>query len=373
MEVTRHLEGLDGLRRELQARLERLEEAWRTYQYLLETLKRRGYDPRRPGLAGELRARLGEAEERLEALRSELSKMEERLLEATSAGSVAEAEEAVRRAEERLERLRREAEEARAARARMAVLEEQLASIEREAAQAEVEASRLRETLERLHPLAEEADMVEERLQELQRGVGELQGKLAQLRGQITELEGLLREYDAAIERAERAVTVLRVLEEAPPLVLQSRLALLSGLMSEALSRFGLDIVSASFRVDRDGVRLVVTRANGQAADPAGLSGGEKVALALSFVVALARLHSVRAGFLVLDEPTAELDRHRRQTLIEVLRGLASTAGVPQLIVVTHDEDVAEAADVVCRVEKEAGISRVTCPEALEEVSSGIP
>lgn len=65
------------------------------------------------------------------------------------------------------------------------------------------------------------------------------------------------------------------------------------------------------------------------------MSGGEQQRLAVA--VALAN----GPGLLLADEPTSQLDDHHRDGVLETLRRINDELGVT-LIVVTHDEDVAE-------------------------------
>jgi len=62
-------------------------------------------------------------------------------------------------------------------------------------------------------------------------------------------------------------------------------------------------------------------------------------------------------GFMILDEPTIHLDSQRRSELLNVIK--ESTNAVPQIIVVTHDEEVLRIADYVIRVEKLGDVSKV--------------
>ena len=93
------------------------------------------------------------------------------------------------------------------------------------------------------------------------------------------------------------------------------------------------------------------------------LSGGEEDVVALALRLALAELVQDRQGhsltLLMLDEAFGALDTERRQSLIDVLTGLRDR--YEQVIVVTHIEDVAQVADRVLRVERDAtGAARVT-------------
>jgi exonuclease SbcC len=368
-------EELEAEERRLRGELERLkaeEEGLRTLVGELEKargalnqalrgLEASGY---KPGDADRIRDELQAVSTELQTISERLRGLEARLLEATGAASVEEAVERIRHAFEELQRLNRRLSKAEAARASLETLRRTIGEKREALERLREEARELEARLESLEPQAQRAEELSRRLSELESQWGELRGKLEEKRSRLEELRRKMEAYDALMVKASRAVTILNVLEKAPPHVLQAKLRLLEDYMSEALAGFGLDIASVSFRVDADKVDLVVTRANGSQAAPASLSGGEKTALALAFIVALAKLHSVRAGFLVLDEPTAELDRERRQGLIGLLRSLGGEAGISQVIIVTHDEDVAEAADVVCRVSKGPQGSRVECPEA---------
>jgi len=58
----------------------------------------------------------------------------------------------------------------------------------------------------------------------------------------------------------------------------------------------------------------------------------------------------------MLDEPTIHLDVQRRQELIDVFKKLML---IPQMLIVTHDEALEDAADSIYIIKKENGCSRV--------------
>ena len=87
------------------------------------------------------------------------------------------------------------------------------------------------------------------------------------------------------------------------------------------------------------------------------VSGGEKIAIALSLRLAITQAMSKgNIETILLDEPTIHLDSFRRQELISVLRSMSV---IPQMIIVTHDSELENAADTLIRVTKEEGISKV--------------
>ena len=87
------------------------------------------------------------------------------------------------------------------------------------------------------------------------------------------------------------------------------------------------------------------------------VSGGEKIAIALSLRLGITQVMSEgNIETILLDEPTIHLDSFRRQELINVLRSMSV---IPQMFIVTHDEELETGADTIIKVVKEEGISKV--------------
>ena len=87
------------------------------------------------------------------------------------------------------------------------------------------------------------------------------------------------------------------------------------------------------------------------------VSGGEKIAVALALRLGITQAMSKgNIETILLDEPTIHLDSYRRQELISVLRSMSV---IPQMLIVTHDSELENAADTLIRVTKEEGISNV--------------
>lgn len=92
------------------------------------------------------------------------------------------------------------------------------------------------------------------------------------------------------------------------------------------------------------------------------LSGGEKTSVALAYRLALANIAAQMANvhpseILILDEPTVGLDGEDIKALPEVLRSIKT---IPQIIIVTHSEELKEAADYKYNVLKKDSISRIS-------------
>lgn len=87
------------------------------------------------------------------------------------------------------------------------------------------------------------------------------------------------------------------------------------------------------------------------------ISGGEKIAVALALRFGITQtLSGGNLELIMLDEPTIHLDSYRRQELIELLKRMSI---IPQMIIVTHETDLEEAADNILKVKKEDGNSFV--------------
>lgn len=105
----------------------------------------------------------------------------------------------------------------------------------------------------------------------------------------------------------------------------------------------------------------VAYASNGEEVPITHLSGGEKTSVALAYRLALADLAAQISSInpsemLILDEPTTGLDQEDIKALPEALRNIKT---IPQIIIVTHDEELKNAADYKFEVIKEGGKSSV--------------
>lgn len=313
------------------------------------------------GLAAEAAKELGEAKAMVESI-------ERRLVEETGLSTVGEAVEAVSKASRALVRVETEYRRALEAKARLSEVESRIHSLKAERERLNREKNEIVSRIRGIEPLARDAERLEREKDSLTRRLGEAKGRLEQIERRLAEI----RDEEERLERARWQLSKLLKLREIlektlPRRLLQARLAALERIMTDILSSFDLDykavVVSTVER--RDGTPLVEIKAvssTGEEASLSSLSGGEKTAVALAFALALGKISSINAGFLILDEPTAELDEERRRVLVEVLRSMGrGEAGIPQLVVVTHDEEVKEAADTICTVSKPGGVSVVRC------------
>lgn len=100
----------------------------------------------------------------------------------------------------------------------------------------------------------------------------------------------------------------------------------------------------------------------GNEKDISFLSGGELISLGLAFRLALSMfMIKGKVPLLILDEPTPFLDEERRKKLVDIMNGYLKR--IPQVIVVSHDDELKDAADHVILVEFSGGASKVSVQE----------
>ena len=100
---------------------------------------------------------------------------------------------------------------------------------------------------------------------------------------------------------------------------------------------------------------------SGEEVQITSLSGGEKTSVALAYKLALADIAAqisdiYPSEILMLDEPTTGFDQEDIKALPETLRGIST---IPQVIIVTHEEELKNAADYKFEVSKEFGKSSI--------------
>ena len=196
---------------------------------------------------------------------------------------------------------------------------------------AELEGARKKhsETMERLRRFREEREKRERKLRELK--------KLEKARERVQELRDKLRRYKAMLREdalAKVGEVASKIFEE---------------LTEEKYS--GITV-----RAEENKVKLGVVY-NGREHGLGFLSGGERIALGLAFRLALSLYLAGEISLLILDEPTPYLDEERRRRLVDIMSRYLRK--IPQVIVVSHDEELKDAADHVVKVSLENGVSVV--------------
>lgn len=116
-----------------------------------------------------------------------------------------------------------------------------------------------------------------------------------------------------------------------------------------------LDNFDSPFRVEAgEDLTFIAIKPSGRRERADRLSGGEKVLLSLAFRFAVNSLMASDIGMMILDEPTAGVDKNNLNSLTDVLKNVSTYArdkGM-QLIIITHDESLQRAFDQIITISK---------------------
>ncbi|MGC8752239.1 MAG: AAA family ATPase [Fervidicoccaceae archaeon] len=252
-------------------------------------------------------------------------------------------------------------------------IREKRKSLEEQEKELREEASKLKMLEEKRASLKASIDKVSAELSEVEAKLLSVRDELGSLRSRKGILEERKEYLDSLSKSLSEAVYELKVLLKVRSLY-ERETGLPSVLMRHAVRELKRELVESyrKFELSYDdlniddsfNISLINSLQNFEISlDQA--SGGERVAVYLSFIFAAQKVISElyggggRAGFLVLDEPTNYLDDMRVRYLADVLRDAVSAGGGAQIIVVTHEESLKDAGDVVLRVRKSGAVSLV--------------
>ncbi len=215
---------------------------------------------------------------------------------------------------------------------------------------------------EEYEKVKQERENILEEKQDIISKIAEIKGKSEQMSINIKEKENRLNELENAIKKLSKLREDLgekglqNYIISAVKTKIENNLNDIAPMFNLAFTR-----ISLNFDTSARGQKL---KANISAYDNYGrefsidmLSGGEKISIAIALRLAIAKSLMDTVGFMILDEPTIHLDDERRKELMNVIR--SSLDMVPQIIIVTHDDEVLEIGDYVIRVEKRGSESKV--------------
>ena len=109
---------------------------------------------------------------------------------------------------------------------------------------------------------------------------------------------------------------------------------------------------SVEIETTSSGMDIYATTHSGNKVYVQSMSGGERVALSLAIRMAIARILDIKFRTIIMDEPTAGLDRERINKLGEILQNFVKMNPGSQIILITHEESLAEYANKRFRLNK---------------------
>ena len=234
----------------------------------------------------------------------------------------------------------------------------------------------LKKELASLNYSEEEFQILSKKAIELKKSVDEYVSTVSELKGKFIskkeelvskkkELEELIKKVED-IPKIENAIKKLSKLREIlgedylQSYLMNSAKNIIENNLNDVISKFDLSFSAVEINFKDKNVVSVYT-SSGQKLPIRSLSGGERVSIALALRLALAKTLIKDIGFLILDEPTVNLDEYRRKELIDIIRNAINV--VPQIILVGHDPELIQAGDYIIRVEKRNDTSKVMVEE----------
>ena len=125
-------------------------------------------------------------------------------------------------------------------------------------------------------------------------------------------------------------------------------LSLISTKASEYIQIFNVGLSRVTLLEKPREIKVICYGKRGEI-DTVSLSGGEKVAVSLAIRMGIAFLMGAsKIDFIILDEPTTNLDEERRRTFVKIVSEVFNkgTGPLNQLIIITHDEEIFENSEI---------------------------
>lgn len=316
--------------------------------------------------------RVERAQDRLSELEDERSTIESRLetlqtLEEVF-DSIESAQESVEQLRERRDRLADLNDERRE---RLRELRDRKRSLDEE-----FDPERVEKAKSDLANAREFLERVEEELESVAAEEAELRDRIGGIRRELSELESL-RERRESVNRRLSAVETLYEETERLETIYSAVRSELRQQNVETLDRMvneTFDLIYQNDSYDHITVteeyELLVFQKDGEELRPEQLSGGERALFNLSLRCGIYRL--LAEGIdgtaplppLILDEPTVFLDAGHVTKLVDLVEAMRDI-GVEQILLVTHDEELINAAEDLVVVEKDPTTNRSTISRSV--------
>lgn len=295
-----------------------------------------------------------ELEEETQKIAREISMIEEQLQKASHALTALR-----KKAEEReegKEKLSKEIEELK----KLIELHAELSEKEKQRKLLEGEVEKISTKIS--HSKFDEKKLLQERKEFL-----ELREKNSRLRAEVSSTKELLKELEAGAQRIKEAQEQIKELEKQVALnglateklsiftsALKATQAELRSTMIETINEamdeiWGKvypyeDLQSVRIMVQEGSYEVMVKQRNGEWARVEGiLSGGERSSAALTLRIAVSLVLTQNLGWIILDEPTHNLDANAVRGLSEMMRNHLPEL-IEQVFIITHDKEMENAA-----------------------------
>lgn len=315
----------------------------------------------------ELSSSLDEAEDELEARQRKLNKATDRVEELKTLRDRYQREHNLK---EKVEDVQQEIEHTREMREqvqqRMDEKERKLNRIRDELDDIEVQEYRDRQKkfTEALEDLAADKKKNESKLESLREREAELEQQLGHVRSIVKRINQLEAKVQKADQQVTEATEALKSYETVKKRLRKENLDLLNRYANDVFSAFYRNQTYQQLRISEDYSITLLTN-DGTEIEPELSSGGEGTIVNLSIRAGVYRLLTERNGSgdtlppFILDEPTTYLDDAHISQLQSVIDTITEW-NVPQVFVVSHDEQLIQNAETAYHVEKDPATERST-------------
>lgn len=219
-----------------------------------------------------------------------------------------------------------------------------------------------------------------EQLQSYRAQLDETRGGLKNQLNTLEELESEHAELEAAVERLNRAYDEAEELEA----MYQDLRHELRKKNVKHLERLLNEIFDLIYETDTyakielsDTYEFTVYEKGGETLKPGELSGGEKALFNLSLRTAIFQLliEGIDSGApmppLILDEPTVHLDDNHVDRISDLVRRMRDL-GVEQTLVISHNDEIVDAADERIEVQKNSSTNRSSVHTESKDLLAGL-
>ena len=245
--------------------------------------------------------------------------------------------------------------------------ESELKQKQHELQRIEINETELKEKEAQLNELKSKEREMFSKLKAIETTISNLAEQLEYFRKEFNEkkiLIDVLEKEKSSVQKLENAIeTIIRLREDIRNIREVIRRNFLEDFRQEFQRKFEeIRRYEEEYSVDiKQDYEPVAFALNGEEVPIVNLSGGEKTSVALSYRLALADLAAQMSSInpseiLILDEPTTGFDQEDIKSLPPALRNIKT---IPQIIIVTHEEELKNAADYKYEIVKESGESKV--------------
>ncbi len=167
------------------------------------------------------------------------------------------------------------------------------------------------------------------------------------LKSELSLLESLTREQSKNDNKTKFTDRCIRIRSALHRSAAPAKAALDYLLTTEAPTNVWLEIMKADFRITINDSCQFIAKVNKHEIPIARLSGGQQAILAWAWICAVQDINSEKLWLLCLDEPTYGLDEVRMKALTDAINGWRDATTDRQLIIVTHDKELADSCDKI--------------------------